>query len=145
MAKRGNHIVSFVNESLYTQFPKSTWWIDSGATFHVANSLQGFHSTQTTQRRERGIEVANGIQAEVEAVGDISLELADGFKLLLRDVLYVPSLHRNLISVSCLDKDHYECHFGHGKCAIWFNNAYVGDALLHNEIYLLSLRENIYS
>jgi hypothetical protein len=56
------------------------------------------------QRRERCIEVANGVQADVEVVGDISLELADGFMILLRDVLFVPSLHRNLISVSCLDK-----------------------------------------
>jgi hypothetical protein len=39
MASKGNNIVSFVNESLYTQFSKSTWWIDSGATVHVANSL----------------------------------------------------------------------------------------------------------
>ena len=145
MAKRGNNIVSFVNESLYAQFLKSTWWIDSGATVHVANSLLGFHSTRTRQRSERCIEVANGVQAEVEAVDDISLELADGSKLLLAHVLYVPSLHRNLISVSCLDKDHYECYFGHGKCAIWFNNACVGDALLHNELYLLSLLEKVYS
>ena len=141
MAKRGNNIVSFVNESLYTQFSKSTWWIDSGAIVHVANSLQGFHSTRTTLRSERRIEVANGVEAEVEAVGDISLELAGGFNILLRDVLFVPSCHRNLISVSCLDKDNYECHFGHGECAIWYNNAYVGDALLHDELYLLSLRE----
>ena len=118
MAKQGNNIVSLVNESLYTQFSKSTWWIDSGATVHVANCLQGFHSTRTTLRREGGIEVANGIKAEVEAVGDISLELADGFKLLLRDVLYVPSCNRNLISVSCLDKYNYECYFGHGKCVV---------------------------
>ena len=39
MAKNGKNIVSFVNESLYTQFSKSTGWIDSGATVHVANSL----------------------------------------------------------------------------------------------------------
>jgi hypothetical protein len=89
MAKKGNNIVFFVNESLYTQFSKSTWWIDLGATVHVANSLQGFHSTRTTQRSERHIEVVYGVKAEVEAVGDISLELADGFTIVLRDVLYV--------------------------------------------------------
>ena len=145
MAAKGKNIVSFVNESLYTQFSKSIWWIDSGATVHVANSLHGFHSTRTTQRSERCIEVANGVQADVEAVGDISLELVDGFTILLRDVLYVPSLHRNLISVSRLDKDNYECYFGHGKCAIWCNNTHVGVAFLHNELYLLSLREKVYS
>jgi hypothetical protein len=97
------------------------------------------------QRSEEHIEVVNGVQADVEAIGDISLELADGFMILLKDVLYVPLLHRNLISVSRLDKDNYECYFGNGKCAIWFNNAYVGVALLHNELYLLSLREKVYS
>ena len=119
--------------------------IDSGATVHVANSLQGFHSTSILQRSERHIEVANGVQAEVEAVGDIFLELADGFNILLKDVLFVPSIHRNLISVSRLDKDSYECYFGHGKCAIWFKEACVGVALLHDELYLLSLREKVNS
>jgi hypothetical protein len=97
------------------------------------------------QRSERHIEVANGVQAEVEAVGNVSLELADGFNILLRDVLFVPSIHRNLISVSCLDKDSYECYFGHGKCAIWFKDACVGIPLLHDKLYLLSLREKVHS
>ena len=97
------------------QYSKSTWWIDSGATVHVANSLQGFRSTRTTQRSERHVKVANGVRADVEAVGDISLELVDGFTLLLIDVLYVPSLRRNLISVSCLDNDGYDCHFRNDK------------------------------
>jgi hypothetical protein len=56
MEKKGNNIVYFVNESLYTQFSKSSWWIDSCATVYVTNSLQGFHSTQTTQRSEEHIE-----------------------------------------------------------------------------------------
>jgi hypothetical protein len=145
MAKKGIDTVSFVNESLYSQFSKSTWWIDSGATVHVANSLQGFHSTRTMQRSERCIEVTNGVQADVEAVGDISLELGDDFTILLRDVLFVPLLHRNLISVSRLDIDSYECYFAHGKCAIWFKDACVGTAILHNELYLLSLREKVHS
>jgi hypothetical protein len=97
------------------------------------------------QRSERCIEVANGVQADVKAVGDISLELADGFTILLRDILFVPSLHRNLISVSHLDKDSYECYFAHDKCAIWFKDACVGIALLHDELYLLSLREKVHS
>jgi hypothetical protein len=74
------------------------------------------------QRRERYIKVANGVQADVEAVGNLLLELADGFVLLLRDVLYIPTLQRNLIFVSCLDNDGYDCYFGNGKCKIMFNN-----------------------
>ena len=45
-------------------------------------------------RGERHIKVANGFKPEVEAIGDLPLELNDGFVLKLLDVLYVPSLRR---------------------------------------------------
>jgi hypothetical protein len=96
------------------------------------------------QRSKRCIEVTNGVQANVEAVGDISLELADGFTIFLRDVLFISLLHRNLISVSRLDKESYECYFAHGKYVIWFKDACVGIALLHDELYLLSLHEKVH-
>ena len=74
-------IITFIYESLYLSYAKSTWWIDSGATVHVANSLQGFRKRRALQRGERKIKVANGVEAEVEAIGDLSLELDDGFTL----------------------------------------------------------------
>jgi hypothetical protein len=37
--KQGEDHVTFVDESLFLSYAKSTWWIDSGATIHVANSL----------------------------------------------------------------------------------------------------------
>jgi hypothetical protein len=92
-AKKCENIITFIDEFLYVQYSKSTWWIDSGAIVHVAKSLYGFHSTRTTQRRERCIKVTNGVQADVEAVGNLSLELADGFVLLLRDI-YMFLLYR---------------------------------------------------
>jgi hypothetical protein len=94
---------------------------------------------------KRHVKVANGVQADVKAVGDVSLELADGFILSLRDVLYVPSLQRNLISVSCLDNDGLNCHFRDGKCEILCNNEYVGLAFQKEDLDLLSLRENMNS
>ena len=73
---------------------------------------------RTLQRGERHIKVANGVKAEVEANRELPLELNDGFVLKLTYVLYVPSLRTNLISVSCLDDDDYDCHFGNGQCKI---------------------------
>jgi hypothetical protein len=118
-------------------------WIASGTTVHVANSLQGFHSTRTIQRSER--HVANGVQADIEAIGDVSLELADGFILLLRNVLFVPSLKRNLITVSCLDNNGFDCYFGDGKYEILCNNKCVGLAFQKQDLYLLSLCEDVNS
>jgi hypothetical protein len=39
------------------------------------------------QRGERTIKVANGVQVNVEAIGDFSLELNNGFVLRLKEVL----------------------------------------------------------
>ena len=53
--KKGNYFITFVDKSLYVDYATNTWWIDSGATVHVANSLQGFATKMTLRKpRERG-------------------------------------------------------------------------------------------
>jgi hypothetical protein len=95
--KQGEDHVTFVDESLFLSYSRSTWWIYSGVTIHVANSLQGFHTRRTLQRGERSIRVTNDVEAEVEAIGELPLELNNDFILRLNNVLYVPSLSRNLM------------------------------------------------
>jgi hypothetical protein len=124
--KQGEDHVTFVDESLFLSYARSNWWIDSGATIHIANSLQGFLTRRTLRRGERSIRVANSVEAEVEAIGELPLELNNGFIILLHNVLYVPSLSRNLISVSCLDDDGYDCQFGNRQCLILFDSKVVG-------------------
>jgi hypothetical protein len=68
---------------------------------HVTNSSQEFLGGQTTGR-ERSLQVANGHEAKVEAVRTLPLLLHGGFTLTLNNVLYVPSLIRNLIYVASL-------------------------------------------
>ena len=80
----------------------------------------------------------------MEAVGDISLELVNGFMLVLKDVLFVPSLQRNLISVSRLNTDGFGCHFANGKCELLLNNNCIGDAFLYNDLYLLSMCDKVH-
>jgi hypothetical protein len=47
LLKIGDEFIIFVGESLYLCYAKSTWWVDSGATTHVANSLQELSGTRT--------------------------------------------------------------------------------------------------
>ena len=77
---------------------------------------------RTQPRGAIRIKVANGVEAEVRAIADFHLELHSGFVLYLRDVLYVPSLQRNLINVSKLDDDAIACHFGDVKFEIQVNS-----------------------
>jgi hypothetical protein len=50
---------------------------------------------RTIRRGTPSLTVANGVEAEVEAIGTLQLELRSGFILYLFDVLYVPSILRN--------------------------------------------------
>jgi hypothetical protein len=93
-------IVSFIDESFLVNFSPNTWWIDSGAIMHISNSLQAFNSIRTIRGGERSLRVAYGNEIKVEGIRSFDLELPDGFNLHLQDVLYVPNLKRNLISVS---------------------------------------------
>ena len=94
--KKGEEdLVTFIDETLYFSYEKSTWWINSGATIHVANSLQGISMRRTLQRGERWLKVANGVRADAEAIGVLTLDLSNCFKLILNNILYVLSLSRN--------------------------------------------------
>ena len=59
LLKKGGDFIIFIDEFFYLSYAKSTWWIDSGATVHVANSLQRFHTRRNLQRGERRIKIAN--------------------------------------------------------------------------------------
>jgi hypothetical protein len=69
--------------------------------------------------------------------------LNNGFILHLHNVLYVPSLSRNLIFVSCLDDDGYDCQFGNKQCLILFGSKVVGLAFRQDKLYMLSMHENV--
>jgi hypothetical protein len=124
--REGEDHVTFVDEFIFLMYTKSTWWIDSGATVHVANSLNGFIMRRTLRREERSIRVTNGVEAQVEAIGEHPLELNNGFIIHLHNVLYVPSLSRNIIFVSCMDDDGFDCQFDNKQCLILFNSKVVG-------------------
>jgi len=81
---------------LYVDYATNTWWIDSGATVHVANSLQGFATKMTLRKGERKIRVANGVEVEAEAVGVFTLLLHIGFELQLNNVLYISFMKKKL-------------------------------------------------
>jgi len=135
-------VVSFIDELFLADFSPNTWWIDSGATVHISNSLQVFRTIRTIRKEERSLRVADGTPVEVEGVGSFHLELLGGFQFNLDDVLYAPSLKRNLISVSALDDSGHICEFGNNQCVIKFNSINVGLAVRQGKLYMLSLDDD---
>jgi hypothetical protein len=51
------------------------------------------------------LRVGNGASIVVVVVGDLDLHLSSGLILELSSVYFVPSISRNIISISCMDID----------------------------------------
>ncbi|GJT01405.1 putative RNA-directed DNA polymerase [Tanacetum coccineum] len=139
LAKKGIYESFMINESFNINVPINSWWIDSGSMVHIANSLYGFRTIQILERNQRTVKVGNEVDLNVEAVGTLSLILEGGFCLNLYGTLYVPSMTRNLISVSKLIIDDFIFTFGYNKVYISLNSHVVGNDCLEGNLFKLYL------
>lgn len=126
------------------EVPYNTWWIDSGCTTHVTNTMQGFLSTQTINPNEKFVFMGNRVKAPVEAIGTYHLILDTGHHFDLFQTLYVPSISCNLVSLSKLDSVGYFCNGGNGCLNLFKQNHLIGSAILCDGLYKLKL-DNLFA
>ena len=138
----GNDSLALVYESNLSEAPSSSWWLDSGATNHVAFIIQGFINRRKPNQDESKLTVGNNEKADVVFVGDVILILDSGFKLMLKDTFYVPSFKRNLVSVSCLDMYDYSFEIKSNVISLFLNSNKVGCCYMSNRLYKLCLSPN---
>ncbi|KAF3684209.1 putative phosphoserine aminotransferase, chloroplastic-like [Capsicum annuum] len=114
------------------------WWIDLGTTLHVCANKELFLSFAPAQAEEM-LYMANSATAKVEGTGKICLKMTFGKVLTLNNVLYVPDLRRNLISVSLLDKNGFKCVTVSGKIVVSKGEMYVGKCYLMEGLYKMNV------
>ncbi|RVW83183.1 Retrovirus-related Pol polyprotein from transposon TNT 1-94 [Vitis vinifera] len=68
--KRGINLSFVCYESNLAEVPSNTWWIDSRATTHVTNLMQGFLTTRKPKESEKFLYMGNRLKVEVVAVGE---------------------------------------------------------------------------
>jgi len=140
--KKGNPLALVCFELNLVDVPSNTWWLDTGASIHVTNSLQKLKTRRRPSDGELSIAVGNGVNVGVENIGTASLKLSSGFELTLSNVVYVPSMRRNLISISVLDKCGFMFVFGNNEVKISCNSSLIGSGVLSDGLYLLNLDPN---
>ncbi|KAI0523320.1 hypothetical protein KFK09_005715 [Dendrobium nobile] len=87
------------------QSPSQDWIVDSGASNHLTPDLSNFQY-QTPYHGQESVSIANGSQLPVAHSGQGLLPLPETpRKLYLRNLLHVPHLSHNLLSVSKLTTD----------------------------------------
>jgi len=81
----------------------------------------------------------NGIKVQVVAIGTFCLFLETSCYLDLFQTLYVPSISRNLVSLSKLDLDGYYFTFRNKKFNLFKNTLFIGFGNLCDGLYKLNL------
>src|SRR4029079_11703299 len=93
------------------------WYIDSGATQHMSGDRDAF--------------------VDYECIPAKAVYLGRQVNAKFTNVLYVPNLKSNLISVSRLIKDGFNVQIGAAGCDILKNGAVVAQGVSENRLYRL--------
>jgi hypothetical protein len=141
--KEGNVVVNSTPRYAPQAFmasPLDDWWIDLGATVHICadrsmfSSFQGYSSTLVL--------MGNDVPAAVRGTGQVYLKLTLGKTLVLKDVLYVPSMNQNLISVSLLCRQGLKLVFESNKVVLSKFGTFVGKSYESGGLFRLSVLNN---
>eukprot|EP00253_Pinus_taeda_P021955 PITA_21955 len=74
------------------------------------------------------VELGDNKSYVVRGLGSTSLKLDNGSKLHLNNILYVPSLKKNLLSISCLEDKGERNAFVDGKVLVWGKDSSIDKA-----------------
>ena len=111
----GNHVLASV-----TVEERKKWLVDSGASKHMANDEKQFDKLEELEKPEK-IKVGDGFYLTATMQGEIKLKLKVNGKIktcTLRNVLYVPELSYNLLSVSKATESGKQVSFDDQGCEI---------------------------
>ncbi|MCO5610692.1 hypothetical protein L7F22_064933 [Adiantum nelumboides] len=90
------------------------WYFDSGASRHITSRKDLFCSVDSAPTGKKGT-CANNASYPIKGVGKILLTISN---LCLPDVLYVPGIKKNLLSVSSLVKNGLRVVFKDDRCIV---------------------------
>lgn len=118
------------------------WYIDSGASMHMCSNKEWLCNVR--EPTVKTVAVANREPLSVECVGDISINVSQHNKIQLKNVLYVPGVAANLISVSTVTKGGYKMTFNANGCNIENENGKtLCSATLFNKLYILNTHSGV--
>jgi hypothetical protein len=103
------------------------WIIDSGASRHMTGD-QARLSNLNEKKTSYKVELGDKSTYPVEGFGQASVKLKTGNNVHLSNVLYVPGLEKNLVSISCLEDKGNRIAFVDGKVLSWHKDSSIENA-----------------
>ena len=96
-----------------------SWVFDTGCGSHICVNVQGLKNNRSLAKGEVDLRVGNGARVAALVVGTNYLSLPSGLFLELDNCYYVPTMSRNIISISCLDVVGFSFIIKNNTCSIY--------------------------
>ena len=128
--------------SLSNEVSSKAWVIDSGSSRHITGYKEALDSISKKVNGE--VTIGDNSTHSVKRIGNCTLKLKSGNSLLLKGVLYIPRIKRNLISVTTLEDDGHNIAFMNDKVRTWAKNSFKKAKLIgQRKGYLYELIQNL--
>ncbi|XP_017640178.1 uncharacterized protein LOC108481577 [Gossypium arboreum] len=111
-----------------------SWLVDSGCTNHMTYDEKLFKDLDRSLKSK--VRIGNGEYLEVKGRGTVAIESCTGTKL-ISDVLFVPEIDQNLLSVGQLVEKRFKVMFEEGMCLILDSSG--------NELFWIKMQKKSFS
>jgi hypothetical protein len=91
----------------------SVWYLDSGTSFHMTGDKDSFIDLEEKDLRMH-IEMGDDEKYSATSIGTITFQRESGKPFQLKNVMHVPGLKKNLVSVAMLEDRGYDVVFSSG-------------------------------
>ena len=98
-------------------------------------------SSRSLAKGEVDLQVGNGARVAALVVGVYDLTFPSGLVFQLKYCYYVPTVSRNIISISCSDVDGFHFIIKNNIFSIYNADIFYGNARLSNGLYVLNLEQ----
>ena len=135
----GDDIIAAVISQVNMVASVQEWIVDSGATRHICANREAFSSYKPIGDDNEVVYLGDSRPTKVLGKGKVLLKLTSGKTLALNDVLHVPNMKTNLVSVALLGKVGVKVSFESDKIVMTKNNVFVGKGYCNQGLFALNI------
>ena len=141
MVEEEEEVIAMVVSQVNMVTNNKEWVVDSGATRHICASEKSFSTYTPIEDGEEVVYLGDSRTTNVLGKVKVRLKLTSGKILALSEVLHVPNIRANLVSMALLGKFGIKVSFESDKIVMTKNNIFVGKGYCNQGLFVLIVSE----
>jgi GAG-pre-integrase domain len=107
--------------------------------------MEALKNRRKLRNKETQLRVGNDAQVAAVTVKSIELCLPSGLIMELKNVYFVSSISRNIISISCQEMNDFSFVIKDNGCSIYKYELYYGSSFMMNGLYMLEINKLVFN